>query len=240
MNSSSFSHHISKKYNHELEEIRTQVSQMGGLVQKQTLDAVNAMLYGDTKLAEDVITQDHTVNRYEVTIDEECTRILALRQPTAGDLRLVIAMIKSITDLERIGDQAGRIAHFAIRMGHSRNNQQDYYLKLNHLSERVNLVLEKTLQSLLRLDTELAISVVKMDASIDNEYDSIMRQLSTYMMEDPRNISHVLDAMWVARALERIGDHAQNICEYVIYLVKGKNIRHVAIDEKERAASGDS
>ncbi len=226
-------HHISKQYDHELLAIRNRVLTLGGLVEAQVEAAVNALLEGDTELAERVITDDYKVNSMEVEIDEECTQILALRQPAARDLRLVVAVIKTITDLERIGDEAKRIARIAIDL-------VDHYPKKNQmtdfqqLAQHARLMLREALDAFARIDVDESLRVVQEDPQVDREYESIMRQQITYMMEDARSIPVSLNIMWAARALERIGDRACNICEYVIYYAMGKNIRHISLDEVER------
>jgi phosphate transport system protein len=232
-------HHISQQFNEELEEIRNLVMGMGGLVEQQLTDALTALVDGDSDLGEQVITNDHKVNGLEVNIDEECSRVLARRQPTAGDLRLIVAVIKTITDLERIGDQAERVGRMAVRLADA-EMKKSHYVELEHLGNHVRQMLHDALDAFTRMDVEAALDVCREDAKADKEYESIMRQLVTFMMEDPRTISRVLDVMWAARALERIGDHARNICEYVIYLVKGKDVRHVSIDQMEEQVREDS
>ena len=224
--------HISQQFNEELEEIRNLVMSMGGLVEHQLSDALTALIEGDAELGEKVITNDHKVNGLEVNIDEECSRVLARRQPTAGDLRLVVAVIKTITDLERIGDQAERVGRMAVRLVDA-EIKQSHYVELQHIGNHVREMLHDALDAFARMDAEAALAVAREDVKVDKEYESIMRQLMTYMMEDPRTITRVLDVMWTARALERIGDHARNICEYVIYLVKGKDVRHISLDQME-------
>jgi phosphate transport system protein len=224
--------HISQQFNEELEEIRNLVMSMGGLVEQQLSDALTALIEGDAELGEQVITNDHKVNGLEVNIDEECSRVLARRQPTAGDLRLVVAVIKTITDLERIGDQAERVGRMAVRLVDA-EIKQSHYVELQHIGNHVREMMHDSLDAFARMDAEAALAVAREDIKVDKEYESIMRQLMTYMMEDPRTITRVLDVMWAARALERIGDHARNICEYVIYLVKGKDVRHVSLDQME-------
>ncbi|RMG28132.1 MAG: phosphate transport system regulatory protein PhoU, partial [Gammaproteobacteria bacterium] len=205
---------------------------MGGLVEQQIHDAIEALLSNDTQLAEQVVENDMRVNALEVSIDEECSFILARRQPTASDLRLVMTVIKTITDLERIGDEAERIARMALAE-EKRASGDRLFGRLEHMGEMVREMLREALDTFARMDAEKAFEVWHLDKRIDREYEDIMRLLVTYMMEDPRSIPHVLNVMWAARALERIGDHARNICEYVIYLVKGKDVRHTNIDRLE-------
>jgi phosphate transport system protein len=225
--------HISKQYDSQLLEIRSRVLALGGLVEEQVLASVRALLDGNDELAHRVISDDYKVNAMEVAIDDECTQILALRQPTARDLRLVVAVIKTITDLERIGDEAKRIACHAIDLcGHYPKKNQ--LTELEQLSTHVRGLLRESLDAFARMDVSAAIAVVQDDRHVDREYESIMRQQITYMMEDPRTIPVCLDIIWSARALERIGDRSCNICEYVVYCSKGKNISHVSIDQVEQ------
>ncbi|MGE0080256.1 MAG: phosphate signaling complex protein PhoU [Thiohalomonadaceae bacterium] len=225
-------HHISQQFNEELEDIRNRVLAMGGLVEQQLADALTAITDGNTELAENVVTGDYQVNAMEVAIDEECSRVLARRQPAASDLRLVVAVIKTITDLERIGDQAERVARMSLRLAASSADTRQYS-SIRLLGERARQQLHDTLDAFARMDTEAAVRVARADLETDRDYDALMRQLITFMMEDPRTITWVLDVMWSARALERIGDHARNICEYLIYLVKGKDVRHVSLEQME-------
>lgn len=233
----SLTHHISKKFNAELEDIRNRVLLMGGLVEQQLVDAVNALVNGDVELAEQVITNDIKVNALEVSIDEECTHVLARRQPAAGDLRLLIAVIKTITDLERMGDEAEKVARMAIHLA-AMDRPRNQYMEIQSLGLHVHKLVHEALDAFARMDTVAAASVAQYDRNIDNEYDGIMRQFITHMMEDPRSITRVLDVIWSARALERIGDHARNICEYVIFLVKGKDVRHISMEQMEQTARG--
>jgi len=225
--------HISHQFNIELEEIRNRVLEMGGLVEQQINNAIKSLIEGDIDLANVVIHRDMKVNAAEVKIDEECSQILARRQPAASDLRLVVAVIKTITDLERIGDQAERIARMGIRLAEQERPKNGYH-ELQNLGEHVARMMHDTLDAFARTDTEAALRVAKEDLSLDQEYDGIMRQSLTFMMEDPRMITRMLDVMWIARAIERIGDHAKNIGEYVIYLVKGKNVRHTSLEDMEQ------
>ena len=225
--------HISQQFNSELEEIRSHVLAMGGLVENQIRNAIQALVSGDVPLAETVINRDAEVNKAEVSIDEECTHIIARRQPAATDLRLVIAVIKTITDLERIGDQAERVARMGTRLAEVERPKNNYH-ELQNMGEHVARMVHGALDAFARSDVDAAIKVSKEDEQVDQEYDGLMRQCLTFMMEDPRKITQMLDIMWAARAIERIGDHAKNICEYVIYLVKGKDVRHITIEQIEQ------
>ena len=231
--------HISQQFDEELEDIRNRVMAMGGLVEQQLSDALMSLSNIDAELAEVVITNDYKINAMEVSIDEECIQILARRQPAAGDLRLVIAVIKTITDLERIGDEAERVGRMALHFAET-GGESKMLVGMTHLGEHVRSMLHGALDAFARMDTDAAINVAKQDAKADREYESILRELITYMMEDSRAIPNVLDVMWSARALERIGDRARNICEYVIYLVKGKDVRHVSIDQVEAHARSNT
>ncbi len=235
MEQTSLSHHISRQFNEELEDIRNKVLAMGGLVEEQIENAITALVNGDTELAETVISRDYQVNALEVAIDEESIQILARRQPAAGDLRLIVAVIKTITDLERIGDQAERIGRMAIHLAEM-ERPKNQYSELEHLGVQVRKMLHNALDAFARMDTEAAVAVAQEDIKVDAEYDSIMRQMITFMMEDPRNVRRTLDIMWSARALERMGDHACNISEYIIYLVKGKDVRHTSLEHMEKEA----
>lgn len=234
----SIGHHISQRYNAELEDIRNKVLQMGGLVEQQIQDAVKALVDGDVETAEQVITNDYKVNALEVSIDEECTHVLARRQPAASDLRLIVAVIKTITDLERIGDEAEKIARMAIHLS-TMDRPRNQYVEIQSLGQHVHKLVHDALDTFARMDPEAAFNVATGDQKVDHEYEGVMRQLVTHMMEDPRSIRRVMDVIWSARALERIGDHARNICEYVIYLVKGKDVRHISMEQMKKAAEED-
>jgi phosphate transport system protein len=230
MDSEMFTQHISRRFNKDLEELRTQVSNMGGLVERQLAQAIEAIVSGDSDLGLDVAKRDFQVNQYEVDIDEACSRILATRAPAAADLRLIVAVIKVITDLERIGDEAQRVGICAARLA-SEAQPRDRYDELRSLSEHVQDMLHDALDAFSRLDVEDALRVVEEDKYVDQEYEAIYRQCISMMMEDPRTIKRFMDVSWAARALERIGDHAKNICEYVIYLVQGKDVRHTELED---------
>ena len=229
--------HISRQYNAELEEIRSRVLQMGGLVEQQIEQALAALIKGDTALGEAVIMDDTKINKLEVTIDEECNQIIARRQPAASDLRLVVAVIKTITDLERIGDEAEKIARMAVRLA-AEERPKNNYAEIHTLGTHVRQMVHDALDAFARVDIEAAIRVAREDRKIDQKYEGVLRQIITYMMEDPRTISRMLSVIWAARALERIGDHARNICEYIIYFVKGKDVRHTSLEQIEKEILG--
>ncbi|OQX05332.1 MAG: phosphate transport system regulatory protein PhoU [Thiothrix lacustris] len=230
--------HTSQKYNHELEEARSKLMTMGGLVEAQVTNAIKALLDRDSALGEKVAYSDHEINAMEVALDEHCAEIIARRQPTASDLRLLITIIKVITDLERIGDEAEKVGRYAVEMTESAT-YGDLHNSLRHLGEHVKAMLSDTLDALARLDVAQAMQVVKNDQQVDDEFDSITRQLYTRMLEDPRNIKDSLNVTWCARSLERVGDHCKNICEYVIYLVKGKDVRHTNLESIREALLGE-
>jgi phosphate transport system protein len=229
--------HISQQYNTELEDIRTKVLQMGGAVEQQIEQALLALTSGDTVLGEAVIMNDTKINQLDVEIDEECQHIIARRQPAASDLRLVMAVIKTITDLERIGDEAEKIARMAVKLA-LEERPKNNYAEIQNLGNHVREMVHDALDAFARMDIEAAVNTAHEDRKIDQKYDSVMRQMITFMMEDPRTITRALDVIWAARALERIGDHARNICEYIIYFVKGKDVRHTTLEQIERDILG--
>jgi phosphate transport system protein len=233
METADLSHHISRRFNEDLERVRGKVLVMGGLVEQQLANALSALIEGDSKLGVAVARGDLEVNGMEVAIDEECQRILATRAPAAGDLRLIVAIIKTITDLERIGDEGEKIGYIASRLA-TMERPADQYREIKHLGRIVSEMLHEALNAFARMDSEAALRVARQDRVVDEEYEAIHRQCITFMMEDPRSIRRVLDVMWVVRALERIGDHAKNICEYVIYMVHGKDVRHTKLEDVER------
>jgi phosphate transport system protein len=227
------SQHISRRFNEDLERVRNQLLTMGGMVEQQLANAVRALAEGDGVLGASVARDDLRVNDMEVSIDEECQRILATRAPTAGDLRLIVAIIKTLTDLERIGDEGEKIGFIATRLA-TEERPADKYRAIKHLGRIVAEMVHEALDAFARMDAEAALRVARQDRIVDEEYEAIQRQCITFMMEDPRGIRRALDVMWIVRALERIGDHAKNICEYVIYMVHGKDVRHTRLDEVER------
>ncbi len=230
MEASNFSDHISRRFNKDIEDLRNTVLSMGGLVEKQLSRAIAAIVSGDSDMGLKVARDDYKVNNLEVEIDEECSRILATRAPAAGDLRLIVAIIKTITDLERIGDEAEKIGFLASKLA-GMDRPADSYRELKNLGSHVSHMLRDAMNAFARLDVAEALEVVREDELVDEEYDAITRQCITFMMEDPRSIKRVMNVTWAARSLERIGDHAKNICEYVIYMVEGRDIRHTDIAE---------
>jgi len=225
--------HISQQFNTELEDVRNRVLTMGGLVEQQLADAIKALMERDKELGGNVISNDYQVNEMEVSIDEECTQIIAKRQPTASDLRLVMAVIKTITDLERIGDEAERFAKMMMKHTDEQAASR-HFGSIEAMGEQVRHILHGALDAFARMDVDAASQTWLEDSKVDKLYESITRELITYMMEDPRSIPWALDVLWAARALERIGDRSSNICEYVIYLVKGKDVRHTTSEQMQR------
>jgi phosphate transport system protein len=230
MQTSDLTDHISKRYNKDLESVRNSVMRMGGLVESQLSKAISAIVSGDSELGLKVAEDDYKVNLLEVEIDEECSRILATRAPTAGDLRLIVAIVKTITDLERVGDEAEKIGFLASKLA-TMDRPPDSYRELKSLGNHVLDMLRGAMNAFARLDVPASYEIVRMDDLVDEEYDAITRQCITFMMEDPRTIKRSMNITWAARALERIGDHAKNICEYVIYMVEGRDVRHTDLGE---------
>ena len=233
MDNSKIAHHISENFNKGLEDIRNQVLRMGGLVESQIQQAVHALTTGDMELAELVIKQDNQIDELEMVIDAECTQIIALRQPAAFDLRLLLTVLRVINELERIGDLAERIAKTAIYLSNNSEGRTDQYYELQHMSGLVREMLHDSLDSFARMSVDNITDITARDEQVDREYSSIIRQLITQMMEDPRNITRSLDMLWTVRALERIGDHSRYICEHLVYMVKGEDVRHLTQAELE-------
>lgn len=230
------SDHISRQFDQELDNIRARVLEMGGLVEAQIKSAIEGLATGNADLLLQVVADDARVNTLEVTLDEDCQHIIARRQPTAGDMRMVFAVIKTITDLERVGDEAVKIARRSQHIYDSGRIQVPRFTELKHTAELAINMLKKSLDAFARLDAVSAAQVVRDDIQLDEEYRAIIRQLITFMMEDPRTISTSLEIITIAKAIERIGDHAKNMSEYVVYMVKGKDIRHLPVSEVEKTA----
>ncbi len=222
--------HASKQYDLDLDSIRSRVLQMGGLVESQIRRALDALVTGNVALSEEVIAGDHRVNAMEVALDGDCSQVIVRRQPAANDLRMILAIIKTVTDLERMGDEAQKMARMAKSIHERGVVQVPPLVEVRHAAELAIAMLRRALDAFARLDPVLAAEVIRDDAGIDAEFRSILRQLITYMMEDPRTISTSLEIVWIAKAIERIGDHAKNIAEYVIYIVKGTDVRHTKVE----------
>ena len=229
--------HISKQFEADLDTTRTRVLQMGGLVEAQILAAIQAFATGDAALVAQVIENDARVNGYEVAIDGAINHIVVKRQPAASDLRLIMAISKIVTDLERCGDEAEKIARMAKRIHEHGSQHAQRFPAVRHAAQIAVKMLRQALDAFARLDVTSAAEVLKEDTAIDDEFRSVLRQLITYMMEDPRTISASLETVWVAKAIERIGDHAKNIAEQVIYIVRGTDVRHTSFEDVERELS---
>ncbi|MDD5174947.1 MAG: phosphate signaling complex protein PhoU [Sterolibacterium sp.] len=229
--------HIVKQFDVDLKSIRSRVLQMGGQVEQQIAKALEGLTAGDMALIEQTIQNDDSVNRLEVELDEACTNIIARRQPTAVDLRMVMMVVKTITDLERIGDEAKKIAKKA-RSIHAADTHFVPCVELRHVAGLAIEMLRKALDAFARLDLTAAAQVVRQDQEVDAEFKGIMRQLITFMMEDPRTISRSLELLFIAKSIERIGDHAKNISEYVVYMVKGRDVRHIGLAAIEKEVAG--
>jgi phosphate transport system protein len=230
--------HTSKQYDQDLEQIRSRMMQMGGLVEAHIRNAIAGYLDGDIERAQQVIAGDARVNELELAIDNDLGQIIVRRQPAASDLRLILAASKIVTDLEREGDEATKIARMAKDIHANGTIANTRLVPIGHISEVAVGMLRRALDAFARLDAAAAARVCAEDAVIDEEFRAIIRQLITFMMEDPRTITMSLQVVWVAKAFERIGDHAKNIAEYVIYIVKGRDVRHIPLAELEREALG--
>lgn len=221
--------HISGQFNTELESIRSNVLAMGGMVEQQLTDALEAIHSQDIELARQIVETDLKINAMEIAIDEECTRIIAKRQPAASDLRLILMISKTITDLERMGDVADKLARMILKNASGRTTPP--LVSLDSMGRLAIKMLHDALDAFARMDVEAAVRLYHEDDKIDRQYESIIRELMTYMMEDPRTIPQVLDVLWCARSIERIGDRCQHISDYIIYCVKGKDVRHTKIED---------
>jgi len=228
--------HTLKQFDAELETVRARVLQMGGLVEEQIVRAMESLATGDIQLAVRVVDEDHKVNGLEVAIDEECSTIIARRQPTAVDLRMLMMVVKTITDLERIGDEAAKIARMTQLIYESDRPLVPRTNEIRRMADVALGMLRNSLDAFARLDLTIAAKVVRQDDRVDEAFRAILRQLITFMMEDPRTISHAIEILFIAKAIERIGDHAKNMSEYVVYMVKGKDVRHTGPEGVEREA----
>ncbi|MDP1657103.1 MAG: phosphate signaling complex protein PhoU [Hylemonella sp.] len=225
--------HLSTQFDSELNTVSTRVMELGGLVESQVQQAIHALGQFNAEVAHQVIEIETRVNEMEVEIDHEISSIIARRQPTARDLRLLIAISKSTANLERAGDEAEKMARMVLSIIQSGTPRNLPASELRVAADLASGLLRKALDAFARLDTVAAVSILKEDDLIDKEFDNFMRVLITYMMEDPRMISPSLDLLFLAKAIERVGDHAKNIAELIIYIVKGADVRHTSIEEIE-------
>ncbi|MFT4174172.1 MAG: phosphate signaling complex protein PhoU [Rhodocyclaceae bacterium] len=232
--------HTVRQYDIELDNIRTRVLQMGGYVEQQVVKALEGLTEGDAMVIDRVIGNDHRVNELEVELDEAIAQIIAKRQPAAGDLRSILSVSKVVTDLERIGDEAKKISKVAKILHETEAMTATPRVHLRHIGGLAIDLLRRSLDAFARLDIDAAGEVVRLDKEIDIEFKSVMRQLITFMMEDPRTISRGIDLLFAAKAMERVGDHAKNIAEYVIFQVRGRDVRHVGLEELQREISQKS
>jgi phosphate transport system protein len=233
MDAETLGHHTSSRFDADLEALRGNVLQMGGLVERQLQRAMGGFVDANFLQLLAVVREEQVVNELERSIDEDCGRILATRSPVGSDLRLLISIMKSNADLERIGDEAEKIAAIAAKRT-GRDLPPDAFNEIRLMGEMVQSMVHDALDSSARLDSRLALEVIRRDRAVDEEYDMLQRQSVTRMSEDPSGIRRTIDAMWVVRALERVGDHAKNVCEHVIYAVHGKDVRHVPLEDTER------
>jgi len=229
-----FDQHISRQFNEDLESIKTEMLEMGGLVARQVADAVDALSNADSELAEKVLRVEEEIDKREMALDEHATLIIAKRQPAASDLRMVLSVTRIARDLERIGDEAQKIAKMAIALTDEGTSPRGY-TEIRHIANAVRRMLNDSLDAYTRFDVESAMRTLAEDEQVDMDYRTAVRELITYMMEDPRSISRVINVLWTLRSLERIGDHAKNICEQVAYLVEGADIRHGHEDKLKKA-----
>lgn len=226
-----YDQHISAQFNADLEKVRNHMMTMGGLVERQVTDAIEALINGDSQLADEVVKREQEVNKLELAIDYECTQILARRQPAASDLRMVLSVSRVVSDLERIGDKACKIARTSLEV--EEGSEVMCQPAIRSMGAEVAKMVNGALDAFTRHDVEEALAVMRHDALVDQQYAAAVRELITYMMEDPRAISRAINILWILRSIERIGDHATNISEQIIYLVKGKDVRHKKVSDIE-------
>jgi len=227
-----------RRYDEELEAMRSRVLQMGGLVESQVRTALDAFERADLTLAQQAIDADKRVNELEMGVDQMVNYVIARRQPTAGDLRMITGVAKVITDLERVGDEACKIAR-AVKWLHEKhdNSRLNRIPDIKYSGEAAASMLRRTLDAFARMDPQSAATIIKDDLGVDDRFRAVLRQLITFMMEDPRTISSSLDCVWVAKAIERIGDHAKNVAEHVIFISQGWDARHQSLEDVERAVA---
>ena len=225
--------HLSTQFDSELNGVSSRVMELGGMVEAQIHQAVFALSEFDAEAADRVMEIEHRVNAMEIEIDRELSSIIARRQPTARDLRLLIAISKTTANLERVGDEANKIARMVKSIIQSGSARALPSTEIRIAADLASGLLRKALDAFARLDTAAALSILKEDDLIDKEFDGFVRKLVTYMMEDPRTISASLDLLFLAKAIERIGDHSKNIAEFIIYIVKGADVRHTSLEAIE-------
>jgi phosphate transport system protein len=229
------SEHLSKQFDNDLDALRAHVTRMGGLVEEQVRSALTAFVEGDRDLLETIIARDAGVDEMEIAIDSDCSHLIAKRQPAAGDLRMVLAVGKTVTDLERIGDEAKKIAKVTrniLERGMSQCLMQTMHIRA--MGNQTVAMLHDVLDAFVRGDTAMAARIVRLDKEVDQNFRAIVRQMITFMMEDPRTITTALDVIFIAKSIERIGDHSKNIAEDVIYITMGRDVRHIGLDALER------
>ena len=230
--------HTNKQFDADLQRIRTELLQMGGLVEAMVQDGMQALTEGDLALVDRVREHEKEVNRFEVEIDERVTQILARHQPAAIDLRTLLAVTKMLTDMERSGDEAEKIATMARRI-HEDDRSFMPDIELRHMASKISMMMRQVMDAFARQDAVLAAAVVRGDKEVDKEWKATLRNLITYMIEDPRTISHSIDLLFIARSMERIGDHCKNMAERVIYMVHGADVRHQGLKMAERLVRGE-
>lgn len=231
MNEANLTNHISQRFNDEMNEVYKLVLEMGGLVENQLDNATKALINCDVELAQQVMESDKQINDKDLEIHDLCVHVMATQQPIATDLRMLVSAMKASTDLERIGDEAEKVARVVISSHKNATSGSVCYSDLIHMAEAVKTMVHATLDAFARLNVEDAIAIIKSDAAINREYDAVLRQTVTYMMEDPRNISRIINVSWAAKALERMADHAKNIAQYVVYLAEGEDIRYTKSED---------
>lgn len=237
MDQKSFSRHISNRFSEELEDLLTRVIEMGRIVERQLKGALVALVEGDVDSGEKAIAADETINALELALDEECVVVLARHQPAARDLRFVMTVIRTITDLERIGDEAERVARMGVQLA-AAQRPEALVEEIDELGKQVRLILRAALDALARKDAEHAVLTAKQDRLADRQYERILRGITEAMMQEPDSVPTMMDMLWAARSLERVGDRARNICEHVIYWAKGKDVRHVSLENMAEHVRG--
>ena len=225
--------HVSSQFDEDLTRLRSLILEMGGLVESQIADVIEIYTSGTIEKVQTIIDADVKINEFEKRIDDDCTSLIAKRQPAASDLRLVFGITKIVTDLERVGDETKRMAK-VIRRVIENNHSFPRIVNIRHIAEAALAMIRAAMDAFARMESSPAIEIIQSDDEVDAEFKSIMRQLITHMMENPKIIGTAMDIVWMARAVERIGDHAKNIAEQVVYIVEGKDIRH----QQLRGANG--